>query len=146
MAIQGMNHFNVLTDKLAATRSFYIGVLGFTEGPRPPLGFGGAWLYAGGQPVLHVSEGKLPADPAGVLDRLGFSATDLKGTVAKLKANGIEFTLRRHVDVGTWQIFCHDPRGANVEPDLSPDESAAAEKSASKMILLTPQRPSHAQP
>jgi len=50
MAIQGMNHFNVLTDKLAATRSFYVGVLGFTEGPRPPLDFGGAWLYAGGQP------------------------------------------------------------------------------------------------
>ena len=58
MAIQGMNHFNVLTDKLAATRSFYLGVLGFTEGPRPPLGFDGAWLYAGGQPILHVSEGR----------------------------------------------------------------------------------------
>jgi catechol 2,3-dioxygenase-like lactoylglutathione lyase family enzyme len=105
MAIQGMNHFNVLTDRLAATRSFYIGILGFTEGPRPPLGFGGAWLYAGGQPILHVSEGKLPADPAGVLDHLAFSATDLKGTVAKLKASGIEFTLRRQVGVGNVADF-----------------------------------------
>ena len=62
MAIQGMNHFNVLTDKLAATRAFYVGILGFTEGPRPPLGFDGAWLYAGGQAILHISEAKLPAD------------------------------------------------------------------------------------
>jgi catechol 2,3-dioxygenase-like lactoylglutathione lyase family enzyme len=100
MAIQGMNHFNVLTDKLAATRAFYIG---------------------------HVSEGKVPADPAGVLDHLAFSATDLKGTVAKLKANGIEFTLRRQVRVGTWQIFCHDPCGAKVELDFSPEEPAPAD-------------------
>ena len=127
MAIQGMNHFNVLTDRLAATRSFYIGILGLTEGPRPPLGFGGAWLYAGGQPILHVSEGKVPADPAGVLDHLAFSATDLKGTVAKLKASGIEFTLRRQVGVGTWQIFCHDPCGAKVELDFSPEEPAPAD-------------------
>jgi len=127
MTIQGMNHFNVLTDKLAATRAFYVGILGFTEGPRPPLDFGGAWLYAGGQPILHVSEGKLPADPAGVLDHLAFSATDLKGTVAKLKANAIKFTLRRQVGVGTWQIFCHDPCGAKVELDFSPEESAPAD-------------------
>jgi len=31
-----MNHFNVLTDKLEESRKFYTGVLGFTEGPRPP--------------------------------------------------------------------------------------------------------------
>jgi len=127
VAIQGMNHFNVLTDKLAATRAFYVGVLGFTEGPRPLLGFDGAWLYAGGQPILHVSEGKVPADPAGVLDHLAFSATDLKGTVARLKAGGIQFTLRRQVGVGTWQIFCHDPCGAKVELDFSPEESAPAD-------------------
>jgi len=36
MAIHGMNHFNVLTDKLEESRAFYAGVLGFTEGPRPP--------------------------------------------------------------------------------------------------------------
>src|SRR5207302_449118 len=81
-------------------------------------------LYAGGQPILHVSEGKVPANPAGVLDHLAFSATDLKGTVARLKASGIKFTLRRQVGVGTWQIFCHDPCGAKVELDFSPEESA----------------------
>ena len=124
MAIQGMNHFNVLTDKLAATRAFYIGILGFTEGPRPPFDFGGAWLYAGGHPVLHISEGPLPADPAGVLDHLAFSATDLRGTVATLASRGIRYVLRRQVGSGTWQIFCHDPCGAKVELDFAADEAA----------------------
>ncbi len=124
MAIQGMNHFNVLTDKLAETRAFYIGVLGFTEGPRPPLGFDGAWLYADGEAILHISEGKVPEDPAGVLDHLAFTATDLNGTVARLKAHGIEFTLRQQVGTRIWQIFCHDPCGAKVELDFSPDEPA----------------------
>jgi catechol 2,3-dioxygenase-like lactoylglutathione lyase family enzyme len=124
MAIRGMNHFNVLTDKLAETRAFYIGVLGFTEGPRPPLGFDGAWLYADGEAILHISEGKVPGDPAGVLDHLAFTANDLKGTVAKLKAHGIEFTLRQQVGTRIWQIFCHDPCGAKVELDFPPDEPA----------------------
>ncbi len=124
MAIQGMNHFNVLTDKLEATRAFYIGILGLTEGPRPAFDFGGAWLYAGGHPVLHISEGPLPADPAGVLDHVAFSATDLKGTAAKLASHGIRYVLRRQVGSGTWQIFCNDPCGARVELDFAPDEAA----------------------
>jgi catechol 2,3-dioxygenase-like lactoylglutathione lyase family enzyme len=124
MAIQGMNHFNVLTDALEATREFYIGVLGLAEGPRPPFDFDGAWLYAGGAPILHVSAGKLPEDPAGVLDHIAFSATDLRGTAAKLEARGVRYTLRRQAGSGTWQIFCHDPCGAKVELDFSADEPA----------------------
>jgi catechol 2,3-dioxygenase-like lactoylglutathione lyase family enzyme len=127
MAIHGMNHFNVLTDKLEESRAFYVGVLGFTEGPRPPLDFGGAWMYAGGEPILHISEAKLPADPAGVLDHLAFTASDLKGTVERLKAHRIPYTLRQQVGTHIWQIFCHDPCGARVELDFAPKESAPAD-------------------
>ena len=65
MAIDGMNHFTVLTKDLDATRNFYCGILGLKEGYRPPLGFPGTWLYAGAQPVLHVVAGRpLPDPPA----------------------------------------------------------------------------------
>jgi len=127
MAIHGMNHFNVLTDRLEESRAFYTGVLGFTEGPRPPLSFGGAWMYAGGEPVLHISEAKLPADPTGVLDHLAFTASDLKGTVARLKTHRIPYTLRQQVGTHIWQIFCNDPCGAKVELDFAPDEEAPAD-------------------
>ena len=124
MSIEGMNHFNVLTDDVDATRRFYVGIIGLTEGERPPLGFDGAWLYAGGCAILHVSKAKLPADRKGVIDHVAFSATDLKGTVARLKQNNVEFVLRQQVGTRIWQIFCHDPMGAKVELDFDPSEAA----------------------
>jgi catechol 2,3-dioxygenase-like lactoylglutathione lyase family enzyme len=123
MGIEGMNHFNVLTDDVDATRRFYIGIIGLTEGERPPFAFGGAWLYAGGHPILHVSEAKLPRDRAGVIDHIAFTATDLKGTVARLKQHGIAYTLNQQAGTRLWQVFCHDPMGAKVELDFAPSEA-----------------------
>ncbi len=127
MAIDGMNHFTVLTADLDATRKFYIDALGLKEGLRPPLGFPGAWLYAGSQPVLHVIAGRpLPPQPAGVLDHMAFSASNLPATAAMLKAQGIKYDLRRQPDSGVWQLFCFDPSGARVELDFAPSEPAPA--------------------
>lgn len=124
MAIVAMNHFTVLTRDLDATREFY-GLLGLTEGQRPDLGFPGVWLYAGGQPVLHVIAGRpLPADPRGVLDHMAFSAKDLPSIAAKLKGRGIAYELRRQPESATWQLFCFDPNGARVEMDFDPSEPA----------------------
>jgi len=90
MPISGMNHFTVLAKDLEATKAFYMGVLGLSEGFRPDLGFPGAWLYCGKEPVLHIIAGRaLPADPRGVLDHMAFSAHDLRATTAKLKSSGI---------------------------------------------------------
>ena len=125
MAIQGMNHFTVLTADLDATKRFYNGILGLVPGERPDLGFPGVWLYCGDQAVLHVIAGRaLPEDPRGVLDHMAFTATDLKGVTATLKANGITYDLRRQPESGTWQLFCHDPSGARVELDFAASEAA----------------------
>ena len=124
MSIQGMNHFNVLTDDVEATRRFYVDVIGLAEGERPPLSFDGAWLYAGGRAILHVSAATLGDERKGVIDHMAFSATDLKGTVARLKASGIQFSLNQQVGTRIWQIFCHDPMGAKVELDFDPSEAA----------------------
>lgn len=123
MAIHGLNHFTVLTDDLEATRRFYIDLLGLTEGERPPFGFPGAWLYCGGQPVLHVIAGRdLPPQRAGVIDHMAFTATDLEGWKAKLAARGIAYDLRRQPGTGVWQMFFFDPNGAKVELDFGAHE------------------------
>ena len=127
MAIEGMNHFTVLTDNIDATRSFYVGILGLKEGYRPPLGFPGTWLYAGKQPVLHVIAGRpLPPHPAGVLDHMAFSASNLADVTGKLKMAGVNYDLRKQPDSGVWQLFCFDPSGARVELDFAPEEKAPA--------------------
>ncbi len=125
MPVTAMNHFTVLTDDLPRTLAFYVELLGLTEGPRPPLGFPGAWLYAGGQAVLHVIAGRpLPTPRAGVLDHMAFSAVELSSLVMRLGAAQISFDLRRQPASGVWQLFLFDPNGARVELDFAADEAA----------------------
>ena len=122
--IEGMNHFTVLTDDLDRTLDFYVELLGLAPGARPDLGFPGAWLYVGDQAVLHVIAGRtLPAQRAGVIDHMAFSATGLARVKAKLDAGGIKYELRRQTGSNTWQLFCHDPNGAKVEMDFAPTET-----------------------
>jgi catechol 2,3-dioxygenase-like lactoylglutathione lyase family enzyme len=46
MSVGVLDHYNVSTRKLNETVQFYEDVLGFTNGPRPPFNFPGAWLYS----------------------------------------------------------------------------------------------------
>ena len=84
MTTTGMNHFTILTDDVPRTVQFYGDLLGLTDGRRPPLGFPGAWLYAGSQAVLHVVGGRSRAElgrrhrPHGVFG--DGSAGDARGT------------------------------------------------------------------
>ena len=131
VTITEMNHFTVLARDLAETCAFYVGILGLVEGDRPPLGFPGTWLYAGGRAVLHVIAGReLPADPKGVLDHMAFSATGLAAVVDRLRAAGLRFDLRRQPSSGIWQLFFFDPNGARVELDFDASEAPPAGASA----------------
>ncbi len=122
--IHAMNHFTVLAEDLDRSLAFYVDLLGLKPGPRPELGFPGAWLYAGDSAVLHIVAGRpMPEQRAGVLDHMAFSATDLRAVRAKLDAQQVPYDLRRQRGAGTWQLFCHDPSGAKVELDFDPAES-----------------------
>ena len=123
--IIGMNHFTVLAEDEAKTLDFYVGLLGLTVGPRPDLGFPGAWLHAGGpQAVLHIVFGRpLPSQRAGVIDHMAFTATDLPAVKARFDGAGVKYDLRRQAGSGTWQLFTFDPNGARVELDFDAAES-----------------------
>ncbi|MEO7150667.1 MAG: VOC family protein [Burkholderiaceae bacterium] len=123
--IHAMNHFTVTAGDRARTLAYYCELLGLQEGPRPDLGFAGAWLYAGGtQAVLHLYfDRPLPAQRTGVIDHLAFSARGLSETKARFEAAGVPYQLRRQKESGIWQLFSHDPNGARVELDFDPAES-----------------------
>jgi len=126
MAIEGMNHFTILTDDVDGTVGFYDELLGLTAGPRPNFEFPGAWLYASGAPILHVIGGRPKSElKPGVIDHIAFTGRDLSGTLAKLKARGLEHICRRQVGSGVWQVFFFDPNGARVEIDFAAEETAA---------------------
>ena len=123
--IVGMNHFTVVVEDPQQTLDFYVGLLGMTVGPRPDLGFDGAWLYAGGpQAVLHMYfDRPLPAERTGVIDHMAFTATGLKAVKARFDARGLKYDLRQQATSGTWQLFCLDPNGAKVELDFAATET-----------------------
>jgi catechol 2,3-dioxygenase-like lactoylglutathione lyase family enzyme len=128
MPATAMNHFTILTDDVPATIEFYGDLLGLEPGPRPPFTFPGAWLYAGGQPILHVVGGR-PRDAlrAGVIDHMAFSARGLAETLQKLERRGLAHDCRRLAGAMTWQLFFHDPNGARVELDFAGDEPGPRE-------------------
>jgi catechol 2,3-dioxygenase-like lactoylglutathione lyase family enzyme len=129
MPVTAMNHFTILTDDLDTTLAFYAEHLKLRPGPRPPFTFPGAWLYAegGDDPILHIVAGQAKGVLVkGVIDHMAFSGRDLAGTVARLKAQGVSYDLRRLPEYRTWQLFFHDPNNALVEIDFDPAEAAPA--------------------
>lgn len=132
MPLEGLNHYTIRCADLAATRAFYTEVLGLEEGPRPPLGFPGHWLYAGGQPVVHLvgpraDDAARPpraAGPTGLFDHIAFSARGLREMKARLMAAGVAFEERLVPRDGQTQLFLRDPDGVAVELNFPPGEAA----------------------
>jgi catechol 2,3-dioxygenase-like lactoylglutathione lyase family enzyme len=128
MTVTALDHCTVLTDDLPATLAFYEEHLNLKPGARPPFNFPGAWLYADGgkgtHPILHIVAGRKMTP--GVIDHVAFGGRGLAAAVAKLKAKGVAFELRRLPAYGTWQLFFHDPNSAKVEIDFDPAEPAPA--------------------
>ena len=131
MAIEGMNHFTILTDTMEATRNFYCTMLDLEVGKRPNFSFPGWWLYKNGVPILHVVGGKSRQElRAGTLDHMAFTATGLLPTLKLLEDRKIAYDLRRldapEGGVDLWQLFFMDPNNAKVELDFSGKEPGPA--------------------
>jgi len=124
--IHGMNHFTITAEDRTKTLAFYCDLLGLVDGPRPDLGFPGAWLRApgGGDAVLHIIwDRPLPTQRTGVIDHMAFTASDLKAVKGRFDRAGVEYDLRRQRGSGTWQLFSFDPNGARVELDFDARET-----------------------
>ncbi len=123
-----MDHFTVVTDRLDQTREFYER-LGLASGPRPDFGIPGLWLYAGGQPVLHlVQVHALPESKRGAIDHIAFFGGDVVATLTQLKETRIAYRLLRLPRPwSTWQVFFHDPNGAEVEIDFDASQAVPRE-------------------
>jgi catechol 2,3-dioxygenase-like lactoylglutathione lyase family enzyme len=116
-------HCAIRTRDLAASRRFYVDVIGLTDGARPPFGFPGHWLCdASGEPVVHlIGEG---ADDylgarqrigSGAVDHVAFAATDWPAQRVRLDANQIPFDERTVPMLGQHQVFLRDPDGIVIE-------------------------------
>ena len=127
MPIARLDHVTVCTRDVPRALAFYRDVVGLEAGSRPEFSFDGAWMYAGGMPVVHVVDRE--ASRGGVIDHFAFFATDLPAYLSNLRQRGIAYemtTLPAGVpQSGTRQVFFRDPDGARIEVDFAADETAA---------------------
>lgn len=117
MTVRNIDHINIGTHQLDATRAFFRDALGLVEGWRPNFPFGGAWLYAGETAVVHLVDLDSPKRPSSeaALDHFALAIDDYDGAIARLDAAGVKY---RAVDIeGTpiRQINVRDPNGVNIE-------------------------------
>ncbi|AZS19273.1 MULTISPECIES: VOC family protein [unclassified Caulobacter] len=119
-----MDHFTVMTDRLTETLDFYA-MLGLTMGPRPDFGVGGAWLYVGDHPLLHIVETtRMPEPRRGALDHMAFFAQGFQAAAARIAAAGLTYrVIRTPRPFSFWQLFLFDPNGVEVELDFAADEA-----------------------
>ena len=109
MSVGVLDHYNVSTRKLDETVHFYESVLGFTNGPRPPFNFPGAWLYSSGHPVLHLNDisqtEKQQRADSGVIDHVAFGCRGFEAAKRHLSEKGVPYHVNQVPNSARWQIF-----------------------------------------
>lgn len=117
MAITGLDHVNIRTTELAKTQAFFTEILGLTVGWRPAFPFGGAWLYAGVNDVVHLVEVRQAsaASRGSALDHFAFSIDDYEAAQEKLDAAGLAYEPSVSPEGDIRQIFVTELNGVTIE-------------------------------
>jgi catechol 2,3-dioxygenase-like lactoylglutathione lyase family enzyme len=97
-----------------SARAFYVGVLGFTEQPKPPAlaGRGGAW-FASGSVFVHLGVDRdfHPASKA----HPAFRCADYASLIVRLRTRGIPIFQDGNVTSGERHCYVTDPFGNRIE-------------------------------
>ena len=133
MPVTALHHFTIrcTPEELPPLQDFYTRVMRLTVGARPEIPAPGAWLYADGQPIVHLyahlATPDRPMEPAtGHLDHISFRTHGLAEMRTHLGRLGVPFT---EAPVPGWplhQLFLHDPRGLKIEMTCWLDEEGGA--------------------
>lgn len=117
LLIRALDHVNIRTADLAATKALFIDVLGLSEGWRPPFPFPGAWLYVGDKDVVHLVQVDQPpaASDGSSLDHFAFDIVDYDAALARVEAAGVRFRATATPGTSVKQIFVRDPNGVTIE-------------------------------
>ena len=128
MSVQSLNHYNLRVPhtSLAEFEQFYVDVLGFRAERFARNGIEGFWLYAAGEPLVHVTQVETPPEPtssastapahtSGIVDHVAFSCERLDDLLERLDRLDVSHTRHDFPEFGFVQIVVHDPLGLKIE-------------------------------
>ena len=129
MTTRGLAHINFRAQRgmLDALKDFYCDIVGLQAGTRPPFGEFGYWLYAQGQPVVHLSEAGRHEPPAQAgattFNHIAFACEDSGAVEALLRSRSIQYRKTAVPATAQVQFFLSDPAGNKVELNFTdPDQ------------------------
>jgi len=122
LAVQSIDHVTIVVSDLAATRRFYVDLLGMQEVPRPAFSFQGQWFQAG-PTLIHTIlafDGSGPAGMGGGFNTRGhhvaFLVPDAHQAAEFLTQQGLSLVSPPKLRPdGAVQVFVHDPDGHLIE-------------------------------
>lgn len=124
--ISGFSHLAIVVTDLDAARTFYCGLLGFTELPRPDLGIAGMWLRVGDLQLHFIESDTMPIPGPGFPHfALHIPSDRWDEVIDELRSSGAPFlgepTTRSDFGVEVRAAFLRDPSGNTVElTDVGP--------------------------
>ncbi|MDB5864003.1 MAG: glyoxalase/bleomycin resistance protein/dioxygenase [Betaproteobacteria bacterium] len=139
MPLHHLEHFLIQTADMAATRDWYVSVLGLREGEHPDFKFPVCWMYIGDTDVIHITEGGKDVsenrkrylgqqsdavEGTGVIDHVAFRCSGLGKMMEHLRSAKVPFSKRQVDDQGLFQLFLVDPNGIKVELNFANSEAA----------------------
>src|SRR5260370_14634816 len=116
-----LDHATIVAGKFEAARRFLCSIIGLSEGPRPPFGGGGHWLYANDKPAIHLIEAgtALPARPASArIDHVALrmdTAQEWSALLERLRASGLPYEAGEVPLTGEHQVFVTMAPGIVIE-------------------------------
>lgn len=92
-------------------------VLDLKPGYRPAFSFPGYWLYAAGEPIVHLIPGRGgPVDRGGeTIDHVAFRLADHDGMRVRLEALAIPYSRMELPELGERRLFVRTPTGILLE-------------------------------
>jgi catechol 2,3-dioxygenase-like lactoylglutathione lyase family enzyme len=133
MPVTALHHFTIrcTPDELPPLLDFYTRVMRLHVGPRPDIPAPGAWLYAEGQPIVHLYAHLSQSDPAlepptGPVDHISFRSRGLAEMRRHLASYGVPYTEAPIPGWSIHQLFLRDPRGLKIEMTFWLDDEEGA--------------------
>ena len=132
METVGLSHFNITTpyELLEKVRDFYVEVVGLAVGERPGFRRNGFWLYAGNEPIVHLTACEAQDARNGIeiglnfFDHIALACKGLSGVVERLKRLDIPYQVVRIPSLGQIQVFVRDPAGIGLELNFVNEDPA----------------------